>query len=668
MDVQPDVGRLKLYLSTFQQNKRLQNSLSKVFLEIMQMCAWLRSFFQSSKTRRLLKHVFDPATLKAESQSHIERIKRACQNAENDAFQAHAQANMDAHKELKGQNDELYQKLSKIDLDNEARTKREGTQQASALLRGIGKWLDPVAMEDELERRKRDTMTGTCSWIEQYHSVSSWLWDRSQNRPGAIWITAQPGYGKSHIATYLVETKASRHTCAFFFCSAANQAHSTALNVLRTLAWQILQQSKDLAHLLQPSWESGAKLSLDAIRKVLETLIGGQKNISILIDGIDECSVFERKILFNHLRYLSAKANVMLLSRPELDITSTIKNRNTYNVLEHIELSPTENLADIKRYTRSQVKELELDVDLDTQRKIIENIWSRADGMFLWVRLVVDELESQKYFQHTELDTLLEVVAEFPEGLEAAYSRAANVISDQRSTIRETIRLLLTWIVFAKRPLTVRELEAATTYQLSRGRAKPQAIRVSSMLRDFCRSFVAIDPATDRVRAIHETAAHFLVHNEAASEVSLNTMEAHMSLATACVSLTQEILSSLPKEPHVDNATDAHDGPRTKELYAALKFDSTFLEYSVLAWPLHLSSIENENDVNSDAAVKGVSWIDASDKDLSRALVDFLTNEMLLLRWLRVVCCFRVERRSLVENLLDNVQSWTEVTDLTGQE
>jgi len=75
--------------------------------------------------------------------------------------------------------------------------------------------------------------------------------------------------------------------------------------------------------------------------------------------------------------------------------------------------------------------------------------------MFLWVTLVLDALRDGK---DTSSDFFRETLVRMPRSLPDLYKRILNRIDPED---REKARIVLRWVVSAKRPLTLEELKIA---------------------------------------------------------------------------------------------------------------------------------------------------------------------------------------------------------------
>ena len=69
----------------------------------------------------------------------------------------------------------------------------------------------------ERKDRNRDRVEGTCNWFTRHPLYTGWLHD---NKPNLLWLSADPGCGKSVLAKYLIDealVASDRLVCYFFF-------------------------------------------------------------------------------------------------------------------------------------------------------------------------------------------------------------------------------------------------------------------------------------------------------------------------------------------------------------------------------------------------------------------------------------------------------------------
>src|SRR5205807_7291185 len=79
---------------------------------------------------------------------------------------------------------------------------------------------------EDQRRRVREPVEGTCSWVTEHPKYKDWL---EKKTSGLLWLSADPGCGKSVIASFLVEQLQRRPgaiVCYFFFKDDSDEQRS----------------------------------------------------------------------------------------------------------------------------------------------------------------------------------------------------------------------------------------------------------------------------------------------------------------------------------------------------------------------------------------------------------------------------------------------------------
>ena len=116
-------------------------------------------------------------------------------------------------------------------------------------------WLSAAEDEQEeyLEGLSNKRQPGTCNWILDQDVMRAWV-EPTETEP-FVWMTGKPGGGKSVLASFVTQHLQSRKdsTVLYFFC-AVNSIQITCADVLRTIAFQALQQNPDVASLVHQAY------------------------------------------------------------------------------------------------------------------------------------------------------------------------------------------------------------------------------------------------------------------------------------------------------------------------------------------------------------------------------------------------------------------------------
>lgn len=234
---------------------------------------------------------------------------------------------------------------------------------------------------------------------------------------------------------------------SYFYCHYEGQGTNTAVDILRGLVYQLLNQYPQLLPHCHAKYQSSGGPTLRSpmlARKLFEDFCHTVPKLYVIVDGLDECEQTERKQLLGcfvetigqcDIAELG-KLRILIVSQAYPDIgralhSSSIKRTvpSTFNI------SSTDNQRDIQTYVKSRVDriagEFELSNDLSEYlrnltverakgKMFLSKIKDTADndkGMFLYAKLVMENLEAQP----TRNDLLDAIKQEnFPDGLKEA--------------------------------------------------------------------------------------------------------------------------------------------------------------------------------------------------------------------------------------------------------
>ncbi len=252
------------------------------------------------------------------------------------------------------------------------------------------------------------------------------------------------------------------------------------------------------------------------------------------------------------------------------------------------------NTSDISMFVEEEMKHMRGSDKLKTQ--IMQSVLRRAQGNFLWVRLVLEEVSSC----HTEQD-IRDTLEDIPDGMSQLYQRMEQAIANSSKRTRMLAKTILQWAICAHRPLALTELAQALAPEYSEF---PDLRRT---IQDVCRQFVIVDD-TDHVIMVHQTARDYLTKTPNL-QISINAKGAHAEL------FTKTVTSIL--DPNL----------RSHLAQGQSQFRSTkpFVFYAATAWTYHLRHATYSDEILSllvkfFTGLSVITWIH------SIALVDQLES------------------------------------------
>ncbi|KAF2229275.1 hypothetical protein EV356DRAFT_427764, partial [Viridothelium virens] len=277
---------------------------------------------------------------------------------------------------------------------------------------------------EEILRMKGKRTEKTCEWILRQESYTRW-----QESDGFRFLAIEgaPGTGKTILATFLVEVlRASpqRHF-AFFFCSARDTRHNTALAILRGLLYQLARPNEapriwervcDAFEVHNPP-RLGIFKSFAALWQVftdilLDPFLG---QFVFLIDALNECNEKERDLFLQGFQRLQQDYNSRHV-RLKLIITS---RRSCYlkplsfDLSDCVRMDKNNVMNDLESVIKAGIDKLGFQKFYPHIMKGVmhDTILAKSDGNFLWVSLALQQLSR---VDATEALTLVQGI---PRGL-----------------------------------------------------------------------------------------------------------------------------------------------------------------------------------------------------------------------------------------------------------
>jgi len=356
---------------------------------------------------------------------------------------------------------------------------------------------------------------------------------------------------------------------AYFFCRSGQKGLFKARDIIRTLAYQVIQESPEARLYLESLQREelpvddnvGVGFLFDKLLK--EPLATTSKTAFIILDGLDEADRksldsterpkrTEIEILLQHLANLPS-SRLLIISRAEANVARTIPTLITKT------LSKNDNTKDIDTYVRQTIQ---ASSSLKTQFEK-ENVdpskyfHDNANGIFLWVVIVLHQLAQAK--SRSKFQKYLTGFSDASGSLEQLYSSVLHRIEgDDQTWIKE----ILKWVVVGYRSLSVDELREVV------------GILLEDELQDF-QAFLEVEAAsllhlipnangTMRIELIHETLQHFLTDpNLCPDTYCIDEQIAHTHALGVCL-----------------------------EVLSGDKYSPNFTRYAAEAWSFHVSKLE----------------------------------------------------------------------------
>jgi len=429
----------------------------------------------------------------------------------------------------------------------------------------------------------------TFDWIFQRRAQDGDGWaefpEWLQNGSGCYWISGKAASGKSTLMKFLIQDPRTQGylrlwagrdklICAnFYFWYLGTAIQKSQTGLVRSLLFTVLKEIEMLTEEIFPdyfeemaNYESirvqnggrcpeGCVMPADLTQQEywssfskIPTLVPENHKICFFIDGIDEYSGDHYEISELLRNYASPRIKLVLSSRP---IPACIHSFKDCASLRLQDLTR----GDINRYINGEVRKHStmqhlLEADRARASLLLHNIMHRADGVFLWVVLVVKSLMKglNSFDTMDDLETRLD---SFPIELHKLYGHIMEQIEPvYRSKAVEVILIVLHSLEL-DRVLTLLQLSFADEQNLravlnqgwSPNDLKQRMTVMEARLASRCRGLIeapensAQSYNTDaRVGFLHKSVADFLKQPEVRANVEELVTNPRFSASEALLS------------------------------------------------------------------------------------------------------------------------------------
>ena len=253
----------------------------------------------------------------------------------------------------------------------------------------VQRWLSPSNVQDDLHRHQLEYMPGSCDWILETPQAQDCL---DSKHSTTMRITGRPGTGKTVLASFLVDylREQNERNVLYFFCKAGETEKRETTHILRTLLSQLLHVDealyRDIEILYTKSGRAIADSYVDVYAALLLALSKTTRTIFILIDAIDESQDAENLLqaLFEAQRVAGGSLTLLCTSR-QMHLPFSFDEDLVFD-------SQTTNLP-IQKYVDHRVLQMKTLSDGVLGLIVIRQISRAADGLWLYARLMLDEIE-----------------------------------------------------------------------------------------------------------------------------------------------------------------------------------------------------------------------------------------------------------------------------------
>ncbi|KAK8081355.1 hypothetical protein PG996_000136 [Apiospora saccharicola] len=386
--------------------------------------------------------------------------------------------------QMREDNDKMLQEIRRWREESSDKLKRSEEEQGIKQFNSIVAWLkvdesDQVAIFDLLLEESTRYNVDTCGWVLKNPKMQSAL----QHRPNVplLWVQGAAGTGKSVLSASIVNFM--RRAKSLVISHFSNHAYPSSTRydaILRSLLLQLVRKDGDLvAHVYENYILAKKVASAPLMERLLAFLLANIGKVPqqtsyvwIVLDGVDECDPVTQNKLFRLVSQVTARdfspntmvGKALVSCRFSAAASAKLSKKQSISLAEEKEHM---NRA-IWNYTCERfkqdicVKSHEMHLTDDDVEEVEKAITEKADGMFLYARLVLDYLSSNIFYEPDEIKTS---VYKLPAKL-SEFKILTQILVRLDSTSVDRVKCVLGWIAFSKRPLKKIELQSALAFSL----------------------------------------------------------------------------------------------------------------------------------------------------------------------------------------------------------
>ncbi|RPA99830.1 hypothetical protein L873DRAFT_1682249 [Choiromyces venosus 120613-1] len=435
--------------------------------------------------------------------------------------------------------------------------------------------------------RVREPVEGTCTWVTEHQKYKDW-WEKETS--GLLWLSADPGCGKSVTASFLVtylKNQTNAIVCYFFFKDDSEEQRSATFALCAVLH-QLFSQRESLCRYAEEAFKCKGKRFTEEVDTLWNILVkavaeGECGDVICVVDALDECKEGSLDRLIHHITRLPGPQTshiplkFLVTSRPYHKIEMRLGSPETTIRLKG-EDEVDALTADVTRVIDEGIEKLESywgrSGGLGYLRDLLE---SSADRTFLWVSLVLEILIASEDDSPEEFTN---IVTTAPRDLAKLYTKILD-----KSTKPDKARRILNIVVAAARPLTLREMNVAFKIKREHNSIKdlgdlPEGFEKT--VKNLCGLFVRV--IDSKIYLVHQTAREFLIKGSSSGhgnwQYTLCPGDSNFIMTDICISYLS--LEEFASDPLV--LVDTYSMKESLDNYLQ-KY--AFLDYAARHWTDH---------------------------------------------------------------------------------
>ncbi|KAK5056146.1 hypothetical protein LTR84_012699 [Exophiala bonariae] len=378
----------------------------------------------------------------------------------------------------------------------------------------ILQWLTPIEYISQQNDNYNRRQPGTNQWFLESNEFQFWL----ETRGHTLFCQGMPGAGKTLLSAAVVRYLQNERWntmqigVAYIYYNFRRQHEQNPTDVFASLLKQLGHGLDPFPTILKELYEEHrpqeTRPSFDEIFLALQTVLHCYTKTFIIIDALDECSAsnqVRQQFLEQIFRLQEASGtNLLATSRFSLDVEKSFQGDRILRLV--IQASQD----DLQKYLNGNLRILPSFVSRseELQRQVKNTIVEAVDGMFLLAQLHLASLVGKR--SPKALVTALNQLSTGSDAYYHAYDECMVRIRGQAPDLSVLAMQALSWITFAKRPLTTTELRHALGVEIGKAKFDERNLSDIEDIQSASAGLVTIDDESSIIRLVHYTTQQYL--------------------------------------------------------------------------------------------------------------------------------------------------------------
>lgn len=412
--------------------------------------------------------------------------------------------------------------------------KKDADNATKRLLDSIDSSLDAPSenlkiLQVSYKRLLNDQVQGSGEWLRSDPLFTKWA-SPEQSSFSVLGVSGGEGYGKSFLFASIIQQLQEAHsqpgddltcTSVAYYLFQEEKKNTSLAQALKVLAWQIA--NKDIVY--RKDLSSTKADGINHIQGLWDALFAksyrSDSTIFLLLDGVEQIDKNQLKEFVHVLTEIQEqsvswpqfKLRIVLSGR---DDTITKIKGHMGDGISVIDVA-SKNSDDMQKFIIDRMNKMEIfsgdsDQILSLRREILENLTTQTRGDFVNVALLLHEI-SRKQRPGEIRDILSRSGGNRSDTIVRKIDQLNETLSDEDIS---DLNILLTWVVFSIRDLTLEELEAVLTLKTGESSLRPLAEKITDQysslftIKGEPHPITKIIPTTSRVTLVSDSIEAFL--------------------------------------------------------------------------------------------------------------------------------------------------------------